>query len=91
MDQGRRTYCPHTTRCLRVVCRRIPGVADTSLFELGKYCSSLKRLNLGHCSYIKDAGVAAVAAGCPFLSYLRVSHCPDFTSKGIAVLSKRSK
>ena len=72
-------------------CRRIPGIADTSLLELSKFCTSLRRLDVGHCSYVKDEGIGYVARGCPFLEYLRVSHCHDFTGKGMKVLAKRAK
>ena len=77
--------------CCGFVCCRIPGVADTCLLEMGRHCTDLRSLDLGHCTFIKDAGIAYVAHGCPFLASLRVSHCPDITGKGLLSLARHSK
>ena len=47
----------------------IGGVAVESI---GRNCERLKKLNLRHCHNITDAGLNAVAAGCPLLQCLDI-------------------
>lgn len=47
-------------------------MGDEALISIGKGCS-LKHLNVSGCHQIGDAGIIAIARGCPELNYLDVS------------------
>lgn len=47
-------------------------VGDEALVAIGK-CNSLQYLNVSGCHQIGDAGIMAIARGCPQLTYLDVS------------------
>lgn len=47
-------------------------VGDDALIAIGQGCS-LHHLNVSGCHQIGDAGIIAVARGCPQLSYLDIS------------------
>lgn len=50
----------------------IARVGDEALIAIGQ-CSSLQYLNVSGCHQIGDAGMIAIARGCPLLTYLDVS------------------
>ena len=44
----------------------------------------MRSLSLAGCGAVGDAGLAAVAAGCPVLQALDLSHCTGFTADGLS-------
>lgn len=47
-------------------------IRDEGIVSIGQ-CHSLRYLNISGCQHVGDAGITAVARGCPELSYLDVS------------------
>ena len=49
-------------------------VTDRALTELSRGCASLESLDLHSCRHVSEAGVLAVAAGCPLLRTIVLSN-----------------
>lgn len=60
----------HLYSCLTHIL--ITRVGDEALVAIGE-CSSLQYLNVSGCHQIGDAGIIAIARGCPQLTFLDVS------------------
>ena len=63
-------------------------VSDRGLCLVGQACGSrLLRLDLSHCTRLRDTGVIALTHQCPQLQHLNVSHC-RFTDVAIECASR---
>lgn len=51
--------------CLRVLAANGCSMSDAVLSAIGRHCSQLRALSLVGCRGVTDAGLTAVAVGCP--------------------------
>jgi hypothetical protein len=50
----------------------------------------LSTFNLSYCENISDAGLAALARGCPHLKTINLSYCENISDKGVTALADGS-
>lgn len=80
--------CRHMTRVDVSGCPRVGEFGDRALLALGRYCQDLVRLDMFGCAHVQDAGIIAVARGCPQLEELRVTGCRELSGKALSKLAR---
>ena len=80
--------CRGLTRVDVSGCPRVGEFGDRALLALGRYCNDLVRLDMFGCAHVQDAGMIAVARGCPLLEELRVTGCRELSGKALSKLSR---
>ncbi|XP_017983212.1 PREDICTED: F-box/LRR-repeat protein 3 isoform X2 [Theobroma cacao] len=64
------------------------NISDEGLANVGSYCSMLTELDLYRSMAISDAGIAAVADGCPALEMINIAYNGKVTDNSLISLSK---
>ncbi|XVE79869.1 hypothetical protein DITRI_Ditri14bG0091700 [Diplodiscus trichospermus] len=79
------------SRCLKLSILKLgicSNISDEGLSNVGSCCSVLKELDLYRSVAINDAGIAAIADGCPALEMINIAYNDKITDYSLISLSK---
>ncbi|GBG30328.1 F-box/LRR-repeat protein 2 [Hondaea fermentalgiana] len=81
--------CCKSLRTLKLKnCAKLCEFGDKALVEIGQSCSKLREIDLSGCEHVRDAGVRALAHGCPGLKVFRASGCGQLTGASLRALAR---
>ncbi|GAB4856281.1 hypothetical protein Ancab_014209 [Ancistrocladus abbreviatus] len=67
------------------------NISDEGLTYVGLKCSKLIELDLYRSAGVTNAGILAVANGCPYLQMINISYCKEVADGSLTALSRCSK